>query len=237
MKKSGRVKSILLGGLLSLFVPLGAYYYLKIGGHNGHVKLPYFYGIDKIDSALANGKMKYDTTFHTVQDISLVNQLHDTVSLNETLKGKILILNFFFTSCTTICPVLSKNMKLLNKAFLKNDSSIQFLSISVDPTTDSVLRLREYADKMLANHDKWFFLTGDKKAIYNYARNELKLDLQEGDGGVTDFIHPEQIILIDKYRNVRGLYNGLDSDKVRLCAEDAAYLMLEKNRFHEKNKD
>jgi protein SCO1/2 len=125
-------------------------------------------------------------------------------------------------------------MKLLNKAFLKNDSSVRFISISVDPSTDSIPRLRTYADKYHANHDKWYFLTGDKKQIYNFARNELKLELTEGDGGENDFIHPDKFTLIDKYRNIRGYYNGLDSDIVRLCAEDITYLMLEKNKLHEK---
>jgi protein SCO1/2 len=127
-------------------------------------------------------------------------------------------------------------MKLLNKAFIKNDTSVRFLSISVDPLRDSVSKLRTYADQQHANHDKWFFLTGNKKAIYQYARKELFLDLVDGDGGVDDFIHPEQFILLDKYRNIRGYYNGLDSDKVRLCAEDITYLMLEKNKLHEKSR-
>ena len=125
-------------------------------------------------------------------------------------------------------------MQLLNKAFKKNDSSMRFVSISVDPATDSVPRLRAYADKVHANHDKWFFTTGDKQAIYHYARKELDLQLVDGDGGADDFIHPEQFVLLDKYRNIRGYYNGLDSEKVRLCAEDITYLMLEKNKKHEK---
>lgn len=129
-----------------------------------------------------------------------------------------------------------KNMKLLNKAFVKNDTSMKFLSISVDPQNDSVPRLRQYANQLHVNHDKWLFLTGNKQSIYDYARNELKLKLVPGDGGADDFIHPDQFVLIDKYRNIRGYYNGLDSDHVRLCAEDISYLMLEKNKYHEKNK-
>jgi protein SCO1/2 len=236
MKKSGKLKSFLIGGLFSLFVPLGAYLFLKMNGHDGHFTLPKYYGIDKIDTQMVDGKQKIDTIYHTVKDLTLVSQLGDTVSLNETLKGKILVVNFFFTSCQTICPELTKNMKLLNKAFLKNDSVARFVSISVDPENDSVPKLRAYADKYHANHDKWYFLTGSKEAIYNYARYELKLDLVEGNGDKDDFIHPEQFTLLDKYRNIRGYYNGLDSDKVRLCAEDIAYLQVEKNKLHEKKK-
>ena len=125
---------------------------------------------------------------------------------------------------------------MLNKAFVKNDSSMRFVSLSVDPRTDSVPRLRRYADRMQANHDKWFFLTGDKAAIYHYARKELYLQLPDGAGDADDFIHPEQIVLLDKYRNIRGYYNGLDSEQVRHCAEDITYLMLEKNKLHERKR-
>ncbi len=236
MKKSGRLKSFLIGGLFSLFVPLAAYLFLKMKGHDGHIKLPAYYGIDRVDSQLVDGAMRRDTVYHTVGELRLINQIGDTLSLNEDLKGKILVVNFFFTSCQTICPELSKNMNLLNKAFKKNDTSVRFVSISVDPDNDSVPRLRLYADKLNVNHDKWFFLTGDKKSIYDYARKELRLSLTEGDGGKDDFIHPEQFTLLDKYRNIRGYYNGLDSDRVRFCAEDIAYLMVEKNKLHEKKK-
>lgn len=234
MKFNVRPKSILLGGLFSLFVPLGAYLYLRLNGHDGHMKLPPFYGIERVDTHLVNGKTILDTQYHEVRDLRLFSQLGDTVSINDSLKGKILVINFFFTSCTAICPQLMKNMQLLNKAFVKNDTSIRFLSISVDPETDSVPRLRKYADRLHPNHDKWLFLTGDKQAIYAYARHELNLPITEGDGGANDFIHPDQFTLVDKYRNIRGYYNGLDSDKVRLCAEDITYLMLEKNKLHEK---
>jgi protein SCO1 len=233
MKKSTRFWSFFLGGLFSLFVPLGAYFYLKIGGHTGHVKLPNFYGIDRVEKKQKDGKSFLDTIYHEVAEVKLVNQLGDSVSLNQDLKGKILIINFFFTHCQTICPTLTSNMKLLNKAFKKNDSSIQFLSITVDPELDDIATLRLFANKQNPNHDKWFFLTGSKKIIYDYARHELKLKLADGSGDKNDFIHPDEFVLVDKYRNIRGYYNGLDSDNVRHCAEDASYLMIEKNKLHE----
>jgi len=227
-------RSWLIGGLFSAFIPVGAYLYLRLNGHDGHVKLPPVFGIEKIDSQFHNGKWHFDTLYHTVSDLKLVNQLGDSVSIQNDLQGKILVINFIFTSCTTICPTLSRNMQLLNKAFQKNDSSVRFLSISVDPETDSVPRLRLYANKWKANHDKWYFCRGAKENVYHFARHELGLKLPDGNGDANDFIHPEQFVLIDKYRNIRGYYNGLDSDNVRLCAEDITYLMLEKNKLHEK---
>lgn len=236
MSKKINIKSFLIAGLFSLFIPLGAYFYLKLSGHDGRVQLPRTYGYDKVDSQIVDGKIRYDTTFHTLKDLHLINQLGDTISLNETLKGKILVVDFFFTTCASICPQLSHNMYLLNKAYRKNDSSVRFLSITVDPEHDSIPQLRRYADKYEANHDKWFFLTGNKKEIYDFARKELLLPVEEGNGDEEDFIHPDRFVLIDKYRNIRGYYNGLDSNEVRLCAEDIALLMLEKNVHHEKKK-
>ncbi len=234
--KKGRLKSIIFGGLFSLFIPLGAYLFLKSKGHDGHITLPKQYGIASIDSNIVDGKLQLDTTYHTVADLLVYSQLGDTLALHETYKGKILVYNFFFTSCQTICPPLTKNMKLLNKAFLKNDTSIRFISLSVDPLHDSVPVLRRYANQYEANHDKWIFATASKKSIYDFARYQLLLDLPQGNGDEQDFIHPEQFVLVDKYRNIRGYYNGLDSNDVRRCAEDIAYLLVEKNKIHEKKK-
>jgi protein SCO1/2 len=163
-----------------------------------------------------------------------MNQVGDSIYLNKDLQGKMLIINFFFTSCTSICPTLSHNMQKLSKALKKEDSLIQFISITVDPEHDSMMPLRKYANRLDVNHDKWFFMTGNKEAIYQYARKELELKVPQPPKEGNDFIHPEQIVLIDKYRNIRGYYDGLDSNKVRQCAEDVAYLIVEKNKEHEK---
>lgn len=233
---TSRLRSVFFGALFTVLVPLGAYIYLKSNGYNGRIPLPKQYGIEKVVTIEKDGKPIQDTIYRTLRDLKLMNQLGDSISLNEDLKGKILIMNFFFTGCQTICPTLTRNMQILTKALKKQDSSLQFLSVSVDPETDSVLRLRTYADKWGVNHDKWFFLTGNKSDIYKYARTELELKLPSKPATGNDFIHPEQFVLIDKYRNIRGYYNGLDSDKVRLCAEDVAYLLVERNREHEVKK-
>ncbi len=150
-------------------------------------------------------------------NITLVNQLGDTVSLDD-IKGSIIIANYFFTRCPSICPTLTKNMKALQDAMKMKDlrkkidsSFVRFISFSVDPKRDSARVLKKYADKYGINHDTWWMLTGPKKTIYDYAFNELKLGLQDGEGIDTNFIHTEKFVLIDKSRIVRGYYNGLDS--------------------------
>ena len=226
MQKSNKLKSIFFGLLFSFLVPLGAYLFLKFSGHDGRMPLPKFYGIEKIDSQLVDGKMKLDTTYHLVKDLKLVTQLGDSIALNETLKGKIVVMSFFKTANDEQSRMVTNSIRLLNKAFIKNDSTMRFVSVSIDSKNDSVLALRLFADNQKANHDKWLFCTGNEMNIQNYLQNELAL--QKNDYS--------KIVLIDKYRNIRGYYNGLDSNNVRLCAEDISYLMVEKNLYHEKNR-
>ncbi|HMN32375.1 MAG: SCO family protein [Chitinophagaceae bacterium] len=222
------MKSLFFGALFSFLIPLIAFLIYRHQVLKSNAKFPDFFGA-KIDSQLVNGKMQYDTIFHNTRNLELINQLGDTISLNETFKDKILVIDFIFTSCATICPTLTSNMNLLNRAYKKNDTSVRFISITVDTEHDFVPQLRMYADKQNANHDKWFFCTGNKKDIYEFARKELMLTLPDGNGDEDDFIHPDQFVLLDQNRNVRGYYDGLDSNKVRLCAEDIAFLILENN--------
>ncbi len=178
--------------------------------------------------------MRYDSVYHQVADLRLTNQLGQQVSLNDDLKGKNVVINFFFVNCPTICPRLTGNIaNILVPAFKKtdmkdNDTLVQFISITVNPDRDSFPALRAYADRFNVNHDHWWFLTGSKKTIYDFARNELHLSTGPGDGGAEDFIHSEQLVLLDKDRNIRGYYNGLDTADVQKCANDIGYLAMEK---------
>lgn len=226
MQKSNKLKSIFFGLLFSFLVPLGAYLFLKFSGHDGRMPLPKFYGIEKIDSQLVDGKIKLDTTYRLVKDLKLVTQLGDSIALNETLKGKIIVMSFFKTANDEQSRMVTNSIRLLNKAFIKNDSTMRFVSVSIDSKNDSVLALRLFADDQKANHDKWLFCNGNEMNIQNYLLNELALKKNDY----------SKIVLIDKYRNIRGYYNGLDSNNVRLCAEDISYLMVEKNLYHEKNR-
>lgn len=197
----------------------------------GQVKMPGHYVVERVDSS----KAKPDTVYHKVNDLVLTNQLGQKVSLNNDLKGKMLVIDFFFTTCPSICPKLSSTMRLLQVSFKKDtkketslENDVQLISITVDPIRDSFQRMRAYADRYGANHDHWWFLTGDKKTIYDYARNELHLQVGPGDGSAEDFIHTEQITLLDKDRYVRGYYNGLNDTAARKCADDIVLLNLER---------
>ncbi|WP_295127025.1 SCO family protein [uncultured Chitinophaga sp.] len=181
-----------------------------------------------MDTVFKGGKATYDTVFHKVRDFELTNQFGQKVKLSD-LEGKIVVVDFFFTSCPTICPKLTTNLKLLQNAFLKNDTLIQILSLTVDPTRDTVAAIKQYADKFQINPDNWFILTGDKKEIYDLARNEFYVSVTQGDGGPDDFVHTEKLVLLDKDRHIRGYYNGLDTTAIGKLAGDIATINIAKD--------
>ena len=186
----------------------------------------YFY--DEVVTVEKAGKSTTDTVWHQVKNIAFTNQLGQKVSLDD-LKGKVIVLDFFFTRCPSICPGLARNMKKLQDAFVKNPDIVQFISISVDPLHDSVPQLRKFADRYEANHDTWWFVQGDKKEINDFAYSEIKASIADADVD-TAFIHTENFFLLDSSRVVRGWYNGFDTTDLARLARDIPTLMLEKDR-------
>ncbi len=224
----------IIGLAVALGLPLFCYFIAKALSKD-KIHLPNYYIAEGVKKDTINGKIQYDTVYHTVSDLQLTNQLGDKISTDSSLNGKILVFNFFFVNCPTICPRLTSNIGMLQNAFKKNpklehslDTSVQFISITVNPSHDTVPVLRTYADRYHANHDHWWFLTGDKKTIYDFARKELAVIAYPGDGGADDFIHTEKLVLVDKNRKIRGYYSGLDSLAIRKCADDIVLLTMEK---------
>lgn len=213
---------------MAILVPLTGYLIVDHYGKNV-VPIPKYYIPERVDTIVKNGKTTYDTVFHQIRDFKMTNQLGQQVSLKD-MEGKVILVDFFFTSCPSICPTLTKNLSKIQRAYGKTDTLLQILSFSVDPVRDSVQTLRKYGYDYKVNPDNWWLLTGDKKEIYDLARHEFFVSVTEGDGGPDDFIHTEKLILIDKNRHIRGYYNGLDSNAVKQCATDIATLYLEKDR-------
>ncbi|MEO8582733.1 MAG: SCO family protein [Flavitalea sp.] len=228
-------RKALLALCIVALLPVVSYFIVKEISKNA-VNMPPRYFADTVMNSIVNGKSETDTIWHTIPNITFTNQLGDQVSLDD-VKGKIIVADFFFTKCPSICPYLTKNMKGLQDAMKikdfrkKIDSSfVQFISFTVDPERDSAQALKVYADKYGVNHDTWWFLTGPKKKIYNFAFDELKLGLVDGKGIDSNFIHTEKFVLLDRERIVRGYYNGLDTASLSKLAEDMTILMLEKDR-------
>ncbi len=166
-----------------------------------------------------------DTVFHTIRDFSFTDQANKTITQKD-IEGKYVVVDYFFTTCHSICPVMSKQMERVAAANkLKPDVII--LSHTVDPETDSVEVMVEYAKKHNANTEQWHFLTGDKKRLYDIARTSYFLDAAEGDGGPDDFIHTQNFVLIDKQKHIRGYYDGTSPQEVDKLITDITLLMKE----------
>lgn len=221
-------KGFIIGIAVAVLLPLSFFLYYDDSVSNA-LNIPRNYRPIGVDSHIVKGKTTYDTIYHKVSDLKLVNQLGKEVSINNDLRGKILVVNFFFTQCGTVCPQLTSNIAHIVKSFQKKNTDIvQFLSISVDPN-DSVAALRAYADKYTTQHDRWWFLTGNKDSIYNYAKNELGLVLDAEKS--EDFLHSQQVVLIDTFRNIRGYYDGLDGpNSLSKTGDDVILLKLEKQK-------
>ena len=188
-------KKAVLALMLALVMPFAGYFIVKYYSE-GSVHMPHrYFEPDSVVVKEKNGKTVTDTIWHKVKNIEFTNQLGKKVSLYD-LKGKIIVIDFFFTRCPSICPGLARSMKRLQDSFLKNDSIVQFISISVDPEHDSVPQLRKFADRINANHDSWWFVTGNKKDIYDFALNELKAGLADTEVD-SAFIHTENFFLLD----------------------------------------
>jgi protein SCO1/2 len=219
------------GSILSLFIailfPLIGYWMVQRYSKDA-VHMPPHYFYDSVGTTTKRGKTVSDTLWHKVRNINLINQFGKKVSLND-LSGKIIVLDFFFTHCPTICPGMTRSMKKLQVSYEKNPEIVQFISISVDPEHDSVPQLRQFADRFNINHDNWWFVTGDKKDIYDFALNEIKASIADTEVD-TAFIHTENFFLLDTNRVVRGWYNGFDTLKQAQLARDIPTLMLEKDK-------
>jgi len=189
--------------------------------------LPYLGEFMEEDSLGADGKHYTINKPHSIPAFSFTNQ-EGKIITEKDLSNKIYVTDFFFTTCQSICPVMSVNMQKMNKLF-QDKPEVVFLSHTVDPETDSVPQLLEYARQHNADPNKWHFLTGDKKALYDMARHGYLVTATEGNGGPDDFIHTQNFVLVDKQKRIRGYYDGTDSLEVNKMVNDVKLLLAEYN--------
>lgn len=216
-------KSFKVGILIAILaVPTFIFVFLKMFGQN-YYTLPYLMPeMDETGQVVMKGA---DTVFHQIPPYELIDQNGQKFSSEQT-KGKIYVADFFFTRCGTICPKISNNLTRIQSIF-SADSNVIIISHSVDPKHDSSAILQKYAQKYDAKYGKWYFLTGEKKTIYDIAIKGYKLpvaDASEYDNKIKSidetFIHSEKLLLIDKEGYIRGIYDGTYSPDVeRLIGE------------------
>ena len=173
------------------------------------------------ESEYINGKL----TKHQIGDFQLTNQDGNNIT-PETWKNKIVVCNFFFTRCPSICPKMTSNIKKVEEKY-KNDDEIIFNSFSVDPEGDNVAQLNSYAHLYDIHSSNWQLLTGNKKEIYKLARNSFLVVAAEGDGGPKDFIHSDKVTLVDKQQRIRGYYDGTSEKEIKELITDIKKLKNE----------
>ncbi|UOY08536.1 SCO family protein [Muricauda sp. SCSIO 64092] len=170
-----------------------------------------------VDSTLLDVKK-----YHTIANFELINQNGDTIT-QEAYTDKIYVADFFFTTCPTICPIMTKNMAEIQGSIL-DDDDVMLLSHSVTPQIDTVAQLKRYALEKGVLDSKWNLVTGDKRQIYELARKSYLAVKTDGDGGPFDMIHTENFILVDKEKRIRGFYDGTNTEEIQKLLQDLAIL-------------
>jgi protein SCO1/2 len=207
---------------ISLLVGLG-WMYIQSGKPKKVFKELPVLGNHRIDSTITANGVKRDTVFHRIPKFSFIDQ--DSLMVTEQMvKGKVYVADYFFSTCKSICPIMSRQMERVQKA----RPELMILSFTVDPENDNPKRLKEYATEHGAVKGRWHFLTGSKPQLYELARKGFLLDAREGDGGAEDFIHTQNFALIDKGGRIRGYYDGTDSVEVTRLITDSGFLLQEK---------
>jgi len=188
--------------------------------HNNVLKVinPFDVNKDLVDDSL-----QLVRSGHTISDFKFVNQYGDSIT-QESLKGQIYVANYFFTTCSSICPIMNNQMKRVHDEFL-NDDWLMLLSHTVWPEGDSIPRLYDYSLRYEVESTKWWFVTGTKEHLYETARQSYLVvpdisDTNYVHGDESDFIHTENLVLVDPDHQIRGMYDGTDPDAVSDLIKD-----------------
>lgn len=193
---------------LLFFIGLLGFFYLAI-----------FWGTDQWKKKLP--------VINNVQPFSFVNQLGDTI-INNRVAGKVQVVEFFFTTCKGICPKMNNALSGISKKF-KDEEDFIILSHTVDPDTDTVGRLKYFADSLRLDPQKWMLLTGSKESLYKSARKSYLLDDQQDESAAIadQFIHTQLFALVDRSGRVRGIYDGLEKKELSKLEKDIQLILDE----------
>ena len=175
----------------------------------------------EVNEKLVDSSIIHVAKYHKISDFKLTNQNGKEIT-QANYKDKIYVADFFFTTCQDICPVMTKNMYQLQEE-LKNDNEVLLLSHTVIPEVDTVEQLKEYAIENNVDDSKWNLLTGDKKQIYELARKSY-LAVEDSNYSEYDMIHTENFMLIDKEKQIRGFYDGTNSEEINRLLKDIEIL-------------
>jgi protein SCO1/2 len=185
--------------------------------------LPVYQPAD-VTTELVDTTVQHVKKYHTIAPFELTNQNGETIT-QETYADKIYVADFFFTTCQTICPIMTDHMVKIQER-LRDDADVLLLSHTVTPEIDSVSQLKKYAEEKGVDDAKWNLVTGDKQEIYNLARKSY-LAAKDSPYSEYDLIHTENFVLVDKQRRIRGFYDGTDARAIDQLLRDIAILKTE----------
>ncbi len=183
------------------------------------------YHPSQLDPRLVEADVRKQRGEHHIMAFELTDQLGRTFTL-DSVGDRIIVADFFFTTCKTICPRMTAEMARVQEAYM-DEPRLLLLSHSVTPEMDSVPVLKAYADLHGADPARWRFLTGPRKQIYALSRRSYFAVLDEGDGGPDDFVHTENFVLVDPQRRLRGFYDGTNTKDVDRLIKDIRKLLKE----------
>lgn len=191
---------------------------------NPKKKLPIMNPSD-VNPELVDSTVQFISKYHTINDFSFINQ-NGKIITQKDYANKIYVADFFFTTCKTICPIMTSNMGDVQKAFLKNPK-VMLLSHSVLPDQDSVAVLKKYAIEKGVIDTKWNLVTGNKKEIYYLARKSYLAVKTGKPSEMYDMVHTENLILVDVKRRIRGFYDGTKKEEIKRLIGDINFLLTE----------
>jgi protein SCO1/2 len=201
------VKNILNILIISIFI---------VGCTNSGKKLPI------IGHPTINGK---DTIYSTIKPFTFLSQDSALVT-NKTFANKIYVADFIFLSCTSICPVMTNELKKVYEVF-KTNSNILFLSHTIDPENDTIPRLKEFTEALGVDSYKWFFVTGEKDSIYSIAGNSYFATAYPDESSPGNYIHSGGLLLVDTHKHIRGVYDGTNPKETERLIADLKLLLIE----------
>ena len=172
-----------------------------------------------IDPKLVDESIQFVKKYHTIAPFTMTNQNGQTIT-EKDYENKVYVADFFFTTCPSICPIMTKNMFSLQEKLKTKYPEVKLLSYSVTPEIDTIEQLKRYSIENKVDDKIWNLVTGDKKEIYTLARKSYLVVQNDGNGGPHDMIHTENFVLIDEENRIRGYYDGTDINEMdRLITE------------------
>lgn len=193
---------------------------------NSDKKLPIYGQREAKMTTDKDGNQKVDTVYQTIPNFKFLNQ-DSTYITQDLFKDKIYVADFFFTSCSTICPIMHRNLKTVYDQF-KDNKEVMFLSHTIDFKYDKPSVLKKYAQKLGVDVPNWQFVYGSKEEVYHIAEHDYLVAVEEDSTARDGYIHQGWLVLIDKQKRIRGAYDGTKTEQVEQMKKDMATLLAEK---------